>query len=151
MQQLGDQRKLPLAVTLQIVSESSLTPQLFSLTFPNCSELSVPQYYLGKGTVFLDAFLLLPQVWLDGSAALAPRLSLPHLLLYTQEGFEPVFSGPWNNGRGSLGEDEQFVSLCFASLPYCDCCCVEIWGWTTGGREAEKLTSKSSQEDKSGY
>lgn len=147
MQQLGDQGKLPLAVALQMVSQSSLTPQLSSLTSPNCSELSVSQYYLGKGPVFPDAFRLLPQVWLDGSAALAPRLSLPHLLLHTQEGFEPVVL--WNNGRGSLGEDEHFVSLCFAALPYCECSwCEGIWGGTTEGRETEKPTAKSSQEDK---
>lgn len=146
MQQLGDQGNLPLAVALQMVSQSSLTLQLSSLTSPNCSELSVSQYYLGRGPVFPDVFPLLPQVWQNGSAALALRLSLPHLLLHTQEGFEPVL---WNNGRGSLGEDEHFVSLCFAALPYCECsCCEGIWGGTTEGREAEKLRAKSSQEDK---
>jgi len=75
------------AVAFQLVSESALTPQLSSFTSPNCSELLVSQYYLGKGSVFPEVFCLLSQLSLNGSAALAPRPSLPHLLEYIQEGF----------------------------------------------------------------
>lgn len=52
------------AVPLQLVSKSSLTPQVSSLTSPNCSELPVSQYHLGKCSIFPDTFLLLSQLWM---------------------------------------------------------------------------------------